>query len=171
MQQVVTKNYFLEGPEYQYKNITTKLIVEELLVPSVGSIYDYQNFCFGGKPEIVQVDIDRETVHKINFYPMEWEQLPFTSLYPRFQGALPKPNKLNMMIEVARKLAAGFPFVRIDLYECNDKIYFGEFTFHHGGALSQFCRQSLIFCLERNCDFQQFHHKFENGRHNLDMLH
>ena len=71
------------------------------------------------------------------FYDTQWKKLPFYYGYPQIQTEIPKPNKLLPMLEIAEKLAEGFPYVRVDLYELdNGEIKFGEMTFSPASGVS-----------------------------------
>ena len=140
---LLKKNYYYSGKEWQYKNIKPCVIAEKLLVNSSGAIpFDYKLHCFNGKVEVIQVDIDRYTDHKRNLYDIHWNLLPFTwSLWrnnkPLWDNgrAIEKPTNLTKMITVAEQLAKAFCYVRIDLYDFENMVYFGEITFHHGSGL------------------------------------
>ena len=103
---------------------------------------DFKIHCFHGKVEVIQVDIDRFTNHKRNFYDASWNLLPFSwSLWKDVKPLwdtgrnIEKPNNLDEMIIVAEKLSEAFKYVRIDLYDFDNRIYFGEITFHHGSGM------------------------------------
>lgn len=135
-------NLYREGREWQYRDIPPKIIVERLLVDEEGAIPpDYKFHCFHGRIGAIQVDIDRHTNHRRNFYDVDWSRLPFTwsvcagdrPLWPQGRD-MERPNVLPEMIEITERLAREFVYVRIDWYVVADKIYFGEVTFHHGGG-------------------------------------
>ena len=65
---------------------------------------------------------------KIDFYDLDWNLMPFYRTDYHRLGRIPKPTHLNQMIDIARELSKGVPFVRIDLFEVNDQVYFSEFT-------------------------------------------
>jgi hypothetical protein len=128
-------NYYRLGREYQYNDIPRRILVEPLLEPNNNQpLLDYKFFCFHGEPRFVQVDFDRHTFHTRNFYDLCWNKLPFTMLYPAHEGDALMPKQLQKMVDIARKLSIGFPFIRVDLYDCDGVIYFGELTFHPGGG-------------------------------------
>lgn len=140
------ENLYYTGREWQYKNINPKIIVEKLLVDDEGNIpLDYKFHCFHGEVVAIGVDIDRETDHRRNFYDREWQKLPFIwSIYAGDEPLWPhgrdieKPAVLSELIVMTEKLASKFDYyIRIDWYVVNNKIYFGEVTFHHGGGYSQ----------------------------------
>lgn len=131
----MNSNYFKIGREYQYKDIKPMILAEPLLDPGNGKeLLDYKFFCFNGEPRFVQVDFDRFSNHTRNFYDMSWKRQPFTILYPPHPGDTVRPDNFDQMIDIARNLSEGFPFIRVDLYDCAGRIYFGELTFHPGGG-------------------------------------
>ncbi len=123
--------YYRSGLEWAYKNIKPRLIAEAFL-EEIGkkSINDYKFFCFNGEPRFIQVDLDRREAHTRRFYDLDWNLLPFTMGYPPFMQFVERPTNLEEMLEVVRKLADDFPFVRVDLYNLNGRIIFGEMTFY-----------------------------------------
>ena len=132
-------NYYNVGREWQYKFIKPKILVEDFLSNVDGSpITDYKLFCFDGKPQFIQVDLDRFTNHRRQFYDLNWNLQEFTTLFKRESIPLSKPNNLKEMIEIAKKLSVGFAFVRVDLYNDGERLFFGEFTLHHGGGCEPF---------------------------------
>lgn len=140
------RNYYQTSKEWQYKNIKPLIIVEKLLVDENGNVpLDYKFHCFHEKVEAIQVDIDRFENHKRNFYDTNWKLLPF--IWCTFKNAKPlwgngrdidRPILLKEMIDVAEKLSKGFDYVRVDLYSFENKVYFGEMTFTHGGGYEMF---------------------------------
>lgn len=131
-------NYYYSLGEWQYKNISPKLIIEKLLTDKHGNIpNDFKLFCFNGKVNYIQVDIDRFTDHKRNFYDCNWNLMPFTLVYENGQN-IEKPNNLDKMIVLAEKLSSEFIFARVDFYSIEDQIYFGEITFHPEGGFGKF---------------------------------
>lgn len=141
------RSHYYNNREWQYKEIKPMIIVEELLLDKNGNVpNDYKFHVFGGKVEMIQVDTDRFEMHKRIFYSPEWEELPFNwvpvdkSDHPKYPKALPqpKPAALKKMIQLAEKLAEDFPYVRVDFYYINEKIYFGELTFTHENGLAKF---------------------------------
>ncbi len=143
----MTSNYFLLHREPQYRTIVPKLVVEPLLLDASGNLpVDYKFHCFHGRVEFVQVDLDRHTQHKRNFYDRHWELQPFNisptgpdggPRYPNGPQVEP-PKPLPILIEIAEKLAAPFDHVRVDLYLVSNRILFGELTFLHEGANAPF---------------------------------
>jgi hypothetical protein len=134
------RNYYWLGRETPYKNVKPRLIAEPLMTDNTEKtdLKDYKLFCFDGEVKIIQVDYDRFTNHHRNLYTPEWQLIDAFIMYPNDPThIIPPPEALPRMLEIASKLSKGFPFIRIDLYVINQKIYFGEFTFFHGGGLER----------------------------------
>jgi|GEM_PF-342163 len=125
--------------EWAYKDIEPVVVVENYLEDSNQELLDYKVFCFNGKPKFIQIDKDRFTNHTRCYYDLNWVKQDFSTRYPVFQGDIKKPDNLEKIIKVSEKLSSDFPFVRVDLYNINDKrIIFGELTFYHGGGSETF---------------------------------
>ncbi len=133
-------NIFWPGREWPYKNMKPRLLVEEFLTDKSGALMDYKFFCFNGKAKFIQANKGRDTPnHAQNFYDLDWNILPFgKDLKPRPDINIDAPSCLNQMIEIAQDLATEFPFVRVDFYEVNGKIIFGEMTFYPKSGLPDF---------------------------------
>lgn len=128
-------NVYTIGREYPYKNIKPKIIAEKYMTPEGESdIKDYKFFCFNGKPEIMFIATDRSIDCKFDFFDMDFNHLDIENIHPQSGKTIEKPALFEEMKAMAEKLAEGMKFVRIDLYEIEGKIYFGEFTFFHGGG-------------------------------------
>ena len=142
MKKRLRNNYYYVNGEWQYKNIIPCILAEELLTDDNGEIpVDFKFFCFNGKVEFIQLDLDRESGHKRNMYDAEWNLLPFEYAYPNGRH-FPKPVLLDEMIDLVNKIAVDFAFVRVDLYNIGGKIYFGEITFHPESGIGKFSPES-----------------------------
>lgn len=117
--------------ELHYRDIVPKIIAEEYIENNGGNLYDYKVHCFNGDPKFIQYIGDRaEHNTREIFYNINWEAMPFTYTYPRYNISIPKPNNFSKMIEAARTLSNGFRYVRVDFYQLNDgSLKFGELTF------------------------------------------
>lgn len=128
--------------EWPYKKIKGRIIAEEYMEQEDGSdLIDYKFFCFNGEPIFLYVrwnaPSDRE--EHINFITLDWKPAPFYRPDCRPSSNLPhKPVKFEEMKELTRKLSKGIPFVRVDLYEINSKVYFSELTFYPSSGLLPF---------------------------------
>lgn len=122
------------GREWAYTGIRTPLIIAEKLITDSttenGEPLDYKFFCFGGKAYLIAVDINRHTCHSRNIYDPAWNRMELISEFPHHDKEIIKPENLSELVETAEKLAAPFPFARVDLYDVNGKIIFGELTFY-----------------------------------------
>ena len=137
------------GREWAYENIEQKIVVEELLVSHDGtqtdSLNDYKFLCFNGEPKLLWVDVDRTSSHKRAFYDLDWNVMDVTSNRAKSEEPIPKPFGFEKMIEVARDIAKDFPFVRVDFYSLNEKLYIGELTFYPWSGCVEFEPDSFDF--------------------------
>lgn len=139
------KNYYWRSKEWQYKNIVPRIIVEKLLLDDNGNIpMDYKVHCFNKKVRMIQVDIGRDTeYHFRNWYSRDWQREPYKWSSVKGKGKftdpspedIEKPATLEKMIELSEILAEPFDYVRVDWYDLNGNLYFGELTFHHDSGL------------------------------------
>lgn len=123
--------------EYPYKLIKPMVFAEKYLG---NSIIDYKFYCFNGEPRFLYCGQGLTTDHslKIDFYDLDWKRMPFYRTDYHRLGDIPKPKHLDEMITIAKKLSKGIPFVRIDLFEINDVVYFSEFTLCPASGLMPF---------------------------------
>lgn len=125
MQNWLRENYYYQTGEWQYKNIPPKILCEKMLH---GDIIDYKFFCFKGEPVIVSIIKDRENTKyfKDVFTDLQCNVL---AAGKGNYGSVIKPEHWEEMIGIAKILSKDFPFVRVDLYDLEGKVYFGELTF------------------------------------------
>lgn len=129
------ENYYYQSGEWVYKDIKPRIICEKFLT---GEMIDYKFMCFFGEPKLLFTCSDRECGDlKVTFFDMEFKKLPFIRKYPS-SDTIKKPYFFNEMIEISKKLSKKFPFVRVDFYENQGKLYFGELTFFPGGGFEWF---------------------------------
>lgn len=129
----IKRNFAYWGFEMHYKNIIPKILVEKYMGDN---IYDYKFLCFNGKPYYCWVDFDRFGNHKRNIYDMQWNLQPFNQwTYGNYEDAVKKPDNFEKMIEIVGILCEGFDQVRVDLYDVDSYIYFGEMTFTNGNGM------------------------------------
>ena len=124
---------YLDYSEMQYQGVDKKIIIEDYLKPSDGLLpADYKVYCFNGTPMTIFYINDRGTEEKnAAFFDLEWKFISHAgnASYKTMPSMPEKPACLNEMIEISRRLSAPFEFVRIDYYEIDGKLYFGEMTF------------------------------------------
>ncbi len=121
------------GYQLHYGAIKPMIIAEEM-IPNDGNLFDYKILVFDGKARYIWIDSDRYTEHHRNIYDFDWNPAPFEIEFPKRAQELPPPVCLKEMKELAEKLAEGFPEVRVDFYEVDGKIIFGEMTFTSGSG-------------------------------------
>ena len=130
------KSYYKQSREANYRYLKPKIIVEEFFSEDgKNPPKDYKIFCFHGYPQLIQVDADRFVNHTRNFYDIAWNRLQVVVNYPARLSNDPKPQKLDLMLDVAEQLSKPFSFVRVDMYACDDQIKVGELTNCHGSAI------------------------------------
>ena len=136
------RNYYYPGREWPYKGITPRIIAEQFLEDSkMSALCDYKFFCFHGEPRVILLCAERYSAGGLreNFYDTEWNLLDVQRpKHPNTDYSLEKPEKLPEMLDVARALSKDVPFLRIDLYVVDNKIYFGEFTFFPASGFAGF---------------------------------
>ena len=136
----LARNYFYRHREFEYKNLKPRIIAEEYMVDESGwQLKDYKVFCFNGEPKFIEVDYDRYLLHKLNVYDLQWNYIDFYMTSHNDPNVhIPKPKKLDKMIEIAKELSKDDIFVRVDFYSIDDKIYIGELTYYPGGGCIDF---------------------------------
>lgn len=144
---LLKKNQYVASREWNYKNIKPLIECEKVLRCKDGSLpKDYKFYCFGGKPEFLGLSVgtcDEKGEHALdstryfNTYDMDFNQLEVDQGYPILQdGSIKKPQSFEYMKTVCEKLAEPFPFVRVDLYDVDGHVYFGELTFYDNGGFA-----------------------------------
>lgn len=132
------RKYYYAGRELVYKNVQPRIIVEAMMTEESGDgLIDFKFFCFHGEPKFLSISagLDDHMTAKRAFYNMDLSKAAFQRSDYRCLDKIPKiPEDYDEMIEIARTLSKNIPFVRIDLYEINGKIYFSEITFAPAGG-------------------------------------
>lgn len=133
------QNYYNWTREWAYRDVKPRILVEEFIGDESGAIpIDYKFFVFGGKIAFVQVDIGRFKTLRRNIYDTAWNRLDIALDFPNSPEEIPRPPRLEQMIDCARVLADGIDFVSVDLYDTRGKVYFGEFTLAPGHGFVRF---------------------------------
>lgn len=134
------KNYYYSGREWPYKNVKPRIIIEKYMEDKeTEDLKDYKFFCFNGVPKLMFIATDRgkhET--KFNFYDLNFNKLNIKQHYPNDKRKIIKPKNFDRMIELSKLLSKNIPHVRVDWYEINGKLYFGELTFYHFSGFEAF---------------------------------
>ena len=131
----LAQNYYLHGREWPYKDVKRRIIAEQYMEdnPDSKELTDYKFYCFNGVVDSVMVCCDRQSGDtKFYFFDKEWCLKRYNvrgiNAPPNF--TFPKPNNIDEMFLIAKKLSKGLPFARVDLYSINQRTYFGEITFY-----------------------------------------
>lgn len=137
----LNRQYYGENREWPYKNVQPRIIAEVYMEDSrCGELRDYKFFTFGGVPKVLYIaqgrGADGETV--ADFYDMEFNHLPFTIDHDMAPVPPEKPACFEEMKKLAAKLSEGTPQLRVDFYEVDGRVYFGEMTFFHCTGMHPF---------------------------------
>ena len=135
------KNYFWENREWPYKNVKPRIIAEAYLEDNkTQELRDYKFFCFGGKVKALFIAEDRQGDEetKFDFFDADFHHLDIRNGHPNADVPPAKPLSFEKMKEMAEKLSQDIPHLRVDFYEANGKIYFGELTFSHWSGFTPF---------------------------------
>ena len=139
------RRFYYVGREWPYKNIKPRIIAEQYLEDrSVSELSDYKMMCFNGQLRFTLVCQNRysdEGLHE-TFFDNDWKPMPFKRKNPLCSGNVPKPVNFDEMKKFAETLSADIPFLRVDFYEVNGRIYFGELTFFPGDGFEPFVPDS-----------------------------
>lgn len=136
------RNFFWIGREWPYRNIKPCIIAEKYMVDESGyELKDYKIFSFDGEPKALFVACDRNSETEettFDFYDMNFDHLPFTNGHQNSNKKIERPPSFEIMKLLASKLSKWIPQVRVDFYDINGKVYFGELTFSHWSGMVPF---------------------------------
>ena len=140
LKNALANDFATQSLEPHYHHIKRKIICEEFLPKASGHLPpDYKFYCFDGKVECILVCSEREKSLRLDYYDLDWHYLPYALPEHRSKTKAKKPKNLDRMIEIAKTLSTkGFPFVRVDLYNINGKIYFSELTFTPAAGITYY---------------------------------
>ena len=144
------RNHYYAGREWPYKNVKPRIICEKYMVDESGiELKDYKFMCFNGEVKCSFVCLNRNSPNGLNvdFYDMDWNSMPFERHYPSSGSTIPRPKNFDKMIEIAENLSKNIPFVRVDFYEVDEQLYFGELTFYPGAGFEKFSPESYDYLL------------------------
>ena len=135
-------NYYYPGREWPYKNVKPRIIIEKYMEEkNFTQLNDYKFMCFDGKVKCCFVCSERDNKNEglaVTFFDENWEKMPFIRHYRNSSKKIDKPKKFDLMVKLAEKLSKTIPFVRVDFYEIDGKVYFGELTFYPGSGFEEF---------------------------------
>lgn len=132
------QDYYLTGREWPYKDVPRKIIAEKYMEDETGQLRDYKFYCFKGEPKIIMINSDREIGKtKADYFDMDFNWLDLKWGYEHALVKPLKPINFEKMKELAVVLSKNIPELRVDFYEVNNKIYFGELTFFDGSGFDK----------------------------------
>ncbi len=133
------RNYFYNTREWPYKNVKPRILAEKYMEDEFGAgLKDYKFFCFDGEVKVMFVASDRGIDTRFDFYDTEFHKLPLKQHYENGTKDIPKPDGFEKMLALASTISEGLVHARIDFYDINGIIYFGEITFYHFSGLEAF---------------------------------
>lgn len=144
---LLKRNYYYSDFEWCYKNIEPKIICEEWLEDKNGNLpVDYKFYCFEGEPKYFMVSYG-EFDHRVRNHKFDMDGNSIDSLFKEKEAvdkdSIIFPDNFSDMKEIVKVLCKPFPHVRVDLYNIDGKIYFGELTFYSGGGYLHVCSKQM----------------------------
>lgn len=127
-------DYYKAGREWPYKNVKRRIFAEELIQTTLDDIPDYKIFCFDGQPKFLFVATERQKEGvdvKFDFFDTSFNHLPFKQRHENASITPAKPKNFEKMVDIAAELSKGYKHIRVDLYNIEGEILFGELTFYH----------------------------------------
>ena len=135
----LNSNFYYVGREWPYKHVKPQILCEKYIGDQqTRELLDYKIMCFNGRAKCSFICSDRESELKVNFYDREWNPMPFWRHYKKADREFPKPQNYEEMIALAEKLSGDLKFARVDFYNINGTIYFGEITLYPGNGFEEF---------------------------------
>ena len=144
----LSKDWSWYGYELHYIPIKRKILIEQFMPSEQKTLLDYKFFCFNGKPKVMYIGDDGNYQNPTcDFFDMDFNHLNITMHDPNAKVCPAKPKNFELMKEYSEKLCKDFKFVRVDFYEIDGIIYFGELTFIPSAAYINYRRKEddLIF--------------------------
>lgn len=142
MKEGLKRRYYWQNREWPYKDVTPRIIVEQYMEDKkTGELRDYKFFCFDGEVKALFVASERQVKGgetKFDFFDVNYNHLPIINGHPNASVMPEKPLRFDEMKDIASKLSKGMRHVRVDLYEMNGNVYFGELTFSHWSGMVPF---------------------------------
>lgn len=138
------RNTLANSWEYNFYRSTPCILAEEYMSNFADQLYDYKLFCFNGEPYCTYVAMDHwgEQGSYISFYDLEWNKMN-VKYGSHINCEAPCPKHYREMLDLAKILAKEFPFVRVDFFDTEDKLYVAELTFTPGGGVTKYNPESF----------------------------
>lgn len=129
LEKSLKSNYYHNSKEWPYKNVPKKIIAEEYMYDdSQNGLNDYKFYCFHGEPKAILIASNRSIDVNYDYFDLDFNHLPIS--LKNSKDNIEKPKNFEKMIDLSKKLSKEFPHVRVDFYEVDGRIYFGELTFY-----------------------------------------
>lgn len=139
IEKCLKNNYFYRGREWPYKNVKPRIIIEKYMVDESNvELKDYKFFCFNGEVKSMFIASNRGVDTRFDFYDPDFNHLPIINGHPMADIELTKPLGFEKMKELSTKLSKDIPHIRVDFFDCNGKVYFGELTLYHWSGMKKF---------------------------------
>lgn len=137
------RNYYYNTREWPYKDVKPRIIAEQYMQdsnhPEQESLLVYKIMTFDGEPKIIQtIQNDKTQNETIDYFDEQWNLLDLRQNYPNSKIPLQRPETLEQMLDLARRMSEGHPFLRVDFYEIEGKVYFSEYTFFSDAGMAIF---------------------------------
>ncbi|MBE5063450.1 glycosyl transferase [Lachnospiraceae bacterium DSM 108991] len=136
------QKFYLQGREWPYKNVKPRILAEKYMEDNTTKkLHDYKFFCFDGVPKVLLITSDKENKvvePKSDFFDMDFHHMKLVNGYPNATRCPEKPKMFYRMQELAAELSKNIPQIRVDFYEVDGEIYFGELTFFHWSGMTPF---------------------------------
>ena len=138
LEQTLRNNFYWWTREWPYKNVKPRILADKLLDDHTGkTLRDYKFWCFNGEPKYMYCTVKSDDIYE-NFYDMDFLPVAINHGFRRSEPEFEKPEALELMKSLAQTLSQGIPFVRIDFFWVEGRVYFGEFTFYDWAGLRPF---------------------------------
>jgi hypothetical protein len=129
------RNYYRVNREENYRSLSPKVIVEPFVFgPAAGVPPDYKVTCIDGEPRLIRMVAGRGDDDRRSYFDCDWRIQPFNFPYPPLPASTPRPENLDEMLAIARRLSSGFSYLRVDLYSDGNRVFVGELTNCESGA-------------------------------------
>lgn len=151
------ENFYHKFREIQYKNCQPRLIVEKYMEDDSGGLVDYKTWCFYGHPKYIEIISDRYSSLVDDWMDIDWQPVNIIYKgYPKPIKSIPRPKKLEEMLTIACQLSKYFPFVRVDLYYIQNRVYFGELTFTPANGTDPFDSREMDIRLGHHINLSKY---------------
>ena len=134
-------NIYRGYKEWPYKNVKPRIIAEKYMEDESGELRDYKFYCFNGVPQIIMVANDRSSGNvTFDYFDMQFNHLPYQQGALNSKFSVQKPENFEKMKQLAAQLSSSgyLPHIRVDLYNCSGKVFFGELTFFDASGYAEF---------------------------------